>query len=136
MHLKKTEHMLRPCMELFHRFLVCFRWRFVIEYVPMWLAPNAITMIGLVINIVTSVILIYYCPTATEPVSNQTVNATSEYQLIFHFPGAAMGDVSLRPRSLHLPDVGRDRRQASAEDRHLQRLGGALRPRLRQCQHR
>lgn len=42
-------------------------WRYAIEQIPLWLAPNAITMIGLVINVLTSVILIYNCPTAKEP---------------------------------------------------------------------
>ena len=34
--------------------------------VPLWVAPNLITMAGLTVNIVTSLVLVTYCPTATE----------------------------------------------------------------------
>lgn len=40
--------------------------RFV-TLVPLWVAPNLITIVGLLINIVTSLLVILYCPTATEP---------------------------------------------------------------------
>ena len=33
---------------------------------PLWVAPNLITIVGLAINIVTSLVLVWYCPTATE----------------------------------------------------------------------
>ena len=39
--------------------------RFV-TLVPLWVAPNLITMAGLTVNIVTSLVLVTYCPTATE----------------------------------------------------------------------
>ena len=39
--------------------------RFV-TLVPLWMAPNLITMAGLTVNIVTSLLLVLYCPTATE----------------------------------------------------------------------
>ncbi|XP_059080122.1 choline/ethanolaminephosphotransferase 1-like [Tigriopus californicus] len=42
-------------------------WNTVIQWTPMWVAPNAITMIGLIVNILTSLILMYFCPTAKEP---------------------------------------------------------------------
>merc|ERR1719309_1174915 len=32
----------------------------------MWVAPNLITIVGLVINIVTSAVLVWYCPNASE----------------------------------------------------------------------
>lgn len=41
-------------------------WRWLVEKMPLWLAPNAITIIGLIINIVTSTILIIYSPNATD----------------------------------------------------------------------
>jgi len=41
-------------------------WNWLVTLVPLWVAPNLITIVGLVINVVTSVILIYYCPTAKE----------------------------------------------------------------------
>ncbi len=48
--------------------VVGFRWNFVVTLVPMWVAPNLITMVGLIINVATSIILMWLCPTATEPV--------------------------------------------------------------------
>jgi len=43
-------------------------WNFVVGLMPMWIAPNLITIIGLAVNVFTSVIHLYYCPTATEEV--------------------------------------------------------------------
>jgi hypothetical protein len=45
-------------------------WRWLVEQVPMWLAPNLLTMTGLIINVITSLILVYYCPQATGSVSH------------------------------------------------------------------
>jgi len=41
-------------------------WNWVVTLVPLWIAPNLITIVGLIINILTSLILVLYCPTATE----------------------------------------------------------------------
>lgn len=41
-------------------------WNWLVTLVPLWVAPNLITIVGLAINILTSVILMYYSPTATE----------------------------------------------------------------------
>eukprot|EP00735_Rhodelphis_limneticus_P011091 TRINITY_DN4147_c0_g1::TRINITY_DN4147_c0_g1_i1::g.2013::m.2013 TRINITY_DN4147_c0_g1::TRINITY_DN4147_c0_g1_i1::g.2013 ORF type:complete len:378 (-),score=35.37,sp/Q7ZYQ3/CEPT1_XENLA/41.67/2e-87,CDP-OH_P_transf/PF01066.16/2.3e-22,CDP-OH_P_transf/PF01066.16/1.5e+04 TRINITY_DN4147_c0_g1_i1:371-1504(-) len=41
-------------------------WNRLVLWLPLWLAPNLITLCGLIVNIVTSGLLIYYCPTATE----------------------------------------------------------------------
>lgn len=41
-------------------------WNWLVQQVPMWVAPNTLTITGLVINIITTVILVYYCPTGTE----------------------------------------------------------------------
>jgi len=41
-------------------------WRWLVERFPLWVAPNLITVVGLLINAVTSFLLIYYCPNATE----------------------------------------------------------------------
>merc|ERR1712241_696067 len=43
-------------------------WNFVVGLMPMGLAPNLITIIGLAVNVFTSLILLYYAPTATEEV--------------------------------------------------------------------
>lgn len=44
-------------------------WEWLVGRVPAWIAPNLITVIGLLINIFTTLLLVYYCPTATEQVS-------------------------------------------------------------------
>lgn len=45
-------------------------WEWLVGKVPAWIAPNLITIIGLLINIFTTLLLVYYCPTATEQVSS------------------------------------------------------------------
>lgn len=44
-------------------------WAWLLRWVPLWLAPNSITLLGLVINLLTTLLLIAYCPTATEEVT-------------------------------------------------------------------
>ncbi|XP_018407550.1 PREDICTED: cholinephosphotransferase 1 [Cyphomyrmex costatus] len=39
-------------------------WDWLVSKVPLWLAPNLITVLGLIVNIVTTLILIYYSPDA------------------------------------------------------------------------
>ncbi|KAK1901867.1 Choline/ethanolaminephosphotransferase 1 [Dissostichus eleginoides] len=41
-------------------------WEWLVGRVPAWIAPNLITIIGLATNVFTTLVLIYYCPTATE----------------------------------------------------------------------
>uniref|UniRef100_A0A8C2ANF8 Cholinephosphotransferase 1 n=1 Tax=Cyprinus carpio TaxID=7962 RepID=A0A8C2ANF8_CYPCA len=41
-------------------------WNWLVQQIPTWVAPNTLTIIGLLINILTTVILVYYSPTATE----------------------------------------------------------------------
>nr|KAF6412950.1 choline/ethanolamine phosphotransferase 1 [Molossus molossus] len=41
-------------------------WEWLVGRVPSWIAPNLITIIGLSVNICTTLLLIFYCPTATE----------------------------------------------------------------------
>eukprot|EP00079_Xenopus_tropicalis_P033700 XP_017947471.1 PREDICTED: cholinephosphotransferase 1 isoform X2 [Xenopus tropicalis] len=41
-------------------------WNWLVEKVPLWLAPNTITMVGLLLNVISTLILVCYCPTATE----------------------------------------------------------------------
>ncbi|KAK1906178.1 Cholinephosphotransferase 1 [Dissostichus eleginoides] len=41
-------------------------WNWLVEQTPIWIAPNTLTIVGLMINILTTVVLVYYCPTATE----------------------------------------------------------------------
>ncbi|XP_033216091.1 choline/ethanolaminephosphotransferase 1 isoform X2 [Belonocnema kinseyi] len=39
-------------------------WDWLVGKVPVWLAPNLITIIGLMVNIVTTLVLVYYSPDA------------------------------------------------------------------------
>lgn len=41
-------------------------WEGLVARVPLWMAPNLITIVGLATNILTTLVLVYYCPTATE----------------------------------------------------------------------
>ncbi|XP_061108739.1 cholinephosphotransferase 1 [Conger conger] len=41
-------------------------WNWLVQQIPTWVAPNTLTITGLVVNIFTTVILVYYCPSATE----------------------------------------------------------------------
>ena len=44
-------------------------WRWLVEQIPLWWAPNAITLTGLVINVVTTFILMYYSSDGRQEVS-------------------------------------------------------------------
>ncbi|KAA0711743.1 Choline/ethanolaminephosphotransferase 1 [Triplophysa tibetana] len=41
-------------------------WEWLVHRMPPWIAPNLITIVGLATNIFTTLVLVYYCPTATE----------------------------------------------------------------------
>ncbi|CAK5093301.1 unnamed protein product [Meloidogyne enterolobii] len=41
-------------------------WNYIVQWYPLWLAPNLITLIGLLINLVTVLILSHFCYSATE----------------------------------------------------------------------
>ncbi|KAL4641442.1 cholinephosphotransferase 1-like isoform X1 [Arapaima gigas] len=41
-------------------------WNWLVRQIPTWVAPNTLTLTGLLVNIVTTVILVYFCPSATE----------------------------------------------------------------------
>lgn len=45
-------------------------WRWLVEQMPLWLAPNLLTLLGFVANLIPSLILIYYCPRAVGEVSS------------------------------------------------------------------
>lgn len=42
-------------------------WRWLVEQIPLWWAPNALTLAGLVINGLTTAILMIYCPDSRQP---------------------------------------------------------------------
>lgn len=41
-------------------------WNYCVEFTPLWLAPNIITLVGLLCNILMYLIIYFYCPTLTE----------------------------------------------------------------------
>ncbi|XP_077197075.1 cholinephosphotransferase 1-like [Paroedura picta] len=41
-------------------------WAWLVERAPLWLAPNAITLGGFVVNLLPTLLLFAYCPSATE----------------------------------------------------------------------
>ncbi|KAK9759054.1 CDP-alcohol phosphatidyltransferase [Popillia japonica] len=41
-------------------------WNWLVSKVPLWLAPNLITIVGLIINIITTLILVWYSPDAKQ----------------------------------------------------------------------
>ncbi|EDV37910.2 uncharacterized protein Dana_GF11181, isoform B [Drosophila ananassae] len=42
-------------------------WNWLVAQTPLWLAPNLITIVGLILNVVTTLILICYSPNGVEP---------------------------------------------------------------------
>ena len=46
-------------------------WKWLVEFCPMWIAPNLITLVGLAINIVTSVLLMILTNGAKEQVEKK-----------------------------------------------------------------
>ncbi|XP_059164011.1 cholinephosphotransferase 1-like [Physella acuta] len=45
---------IEPPMQIF--------WKWVVEQLPLWWAPNAITIVGLIVNVMTTLILAFYSP--------------------------------------------------------------------------
>ncbi|KAK6487952.1 cholinephosphotransferase 1-like [Huso huso] len=41
-------------------------WNWLVQQIPIWVAPNTLTIIGLLINVATTLILLCYCPSARE----------------------------------------------------------------------
>lgn len=52
-------------------------WNWLVQQIPTWIAPNTLTIVGLLVNVVSTVILVCYCPTATEEVSKVTLDKVS-----------------------------------------------------------
>lgn len=55
-------------------------WEWLVGRVPSWIAPNLITIIGLATNVFTTLVLVYYCPTATEQVGRRCETAFNHTQ--------------------------------------------------------
>lgn len=57
-------------------------WEWLVARIPSWIAPNLITIVGLATNVFTTLVLVYYCPTATEQVSHPAKHAIAPMQLM------------------------------------------------------
>jgi hypothetical protein len=44
-------------------------WNWLVSKTPLWIAPNLITILGLAVNIITTLILVWYSPDAKIEVS-------------------------------------------------------------------
>lgn len=44
-------------------------WNWFITKIPLWMAPNLMTLVGLIVNAVTTIILVLYSPDGKQPVS-------------------------------------------------------------------
>lgn len=47
-------------------------WNWLVSKLPVWLAPNLITVLGLLVNILTTLILVWFSPDAKSEVSCKT----------------------------------------------------------------
>lgn len=87
-------------------------WTWLLQWIPLWMAPNSITLLGLAINLLTTLVLISYCPTATEEVGPTSCPAAEEGPPTA-VPGAPTPPPEPRPRCPAVPQLevpGRARR--------------------------
>lgn len=69
---------LDPLMQIF--------WNFVVNLVPLWVAPNLITITGLVLNAIGGILLFIYFPSASDQNyknNNKTSKVPDELQALF-----------------------------------------------------
>lgn len=52
-------------------------WNWLVSKVPLWLAPNLITVSGLIVNIITTLILVWYSPDARAEVFDKLSNLSN-----------------------------------------------------------
>ncbi|EGD79179.1 hypothetical protein PTSG_09909 [Salpingoeca rosetta] len=56
----KGQSILDPYMNVF--------WKWLVEQVPMWVAPNLLTWVGLMVNVITTALVVFYNPSMEEGV--------------------------------------------------------------------
>ena len=67
--LRLKEHKYSSCgSSLLEVFFQPF-WKWLVTKIPLWMAPNLITFVGLVINVFATLLLIYFDPTGKGYVS-------------------------------------------------------------------
>lgn len=78
-------------------------WNWLVQQIPTWVAPNTLTIIGLLINILTTVILVYYSPSATEEVSSVASGTLSDSVtcfVLFKCPASLVLKINIHISSL------------------------------------
>eukprot|EP00061_Rhincodon_typus_P001566 g15154.t1 len=78
-------------------------WAWLLEIVPTWVAPNTITLLGLVCNLLSCLLLATYCPRGTEQV-RAGLGGEREHGTVSSRP---LGLIPVRSRPLGLIPVSR-----------------------------
>lgn len=93
------EHRYKSCGKSLMEPLMQGFWEWLVGQVPAWIAPNLITIIGLIINIFTTVVLACYCPTATEQAPTWTYISCAVGLFIYQSLDAIDGKQARRTNS-------------------------------------
>lgn len=64
-----SEHKYNSCGQTLLDPILQPYWNWLVTKLPLWLAPNLMTINGLIITIATTVILVYYSPDAQQEVN-------------------------------------------------------------------
>lgn len=78
-------------------------WTWFVSYFPVWLAPNVMTLTGLCVNIITSLILVYYSPDAKQHVS--IIDQQKQLIVINYHIDSFMGFFTLCYWFVHISNV-------------------------------
>lgn len=58
-------------------------WCWFVKWLPLWIAPNTITVVGLLVNLCTTLVLVYFSPQARAEVSLAALYLTQLYRGYF-----------------------------------------------------
>lgn len=103
-------------------------WKWLVEFCPLWVAPNLLTIVGLALNIGTSVLLMIETNGAKEEVCDRShlrVKSDRHFLLVFSMVVLLHGT-----RAIFLSVVGRYRWQTSTSNEFFDTVGWTLRSRL------
>ena len=56
----------QPCLQL--RLVLKVYWNWLVQQIPLWVAPNLLTWVGLMVNVITTGLAVFYNPTLEEGV--------------------------------------------------------------------
>ena len=74
-------------------------WNYVVTLVPLWVAPNLITITGLILNMLAAFALIHNCPSAKEEISGMIPLMLAMTMFIYHTLDAIDGKQARRTGS-------------------------------------